>query len=157
MTEEVTSLLRTSTVQAIHTHLSTLPPASFPISSSLLYSSYILPYRPVTVLKLGTPVDIKHSSHKNLTSFLKSLEKDGLLKLKDFKGDLNILSVQSTHPEVLQCKSYRTISDKEKAEEKQKQAAAEKLKQESVKKMLVRELWVPSSSTVRFFERSGKK
>ncbi|GJJ09213.1 hypothetical protein Clacol_003435 [Clathrus columnatus] len=152
--QEVTSLLRTSTLQAIHTQLSTLSLASFPIPSSLFYSSYILPSRPVRVLKYDTPVDIKHSSHKNLTSFLKTLEKDGLIKLKDFKGDLNVLSVQASHSEVRQHEPYRTIGEKEKAEEKR--ATEEKIKQEKVKETLVRELWRPSASNVELFKLTGK-
>lgn len=86
---------------------------------------------------------------------MKALEKDGLLRLKDFKGDLNILSVQATHPEVVQHKPYRTTGDKEKAEEKR--LAEEKLQQEKVKELSIRELWMPSRSTTGFFVKCSKR
>lgn len=150
--EEVTSLLRLSTLQAIHTLLSALPPASFPIPSSLLYSSYILPCRPAYVSSLGTTINIKNSSHRSLTSFLKTLEKEGLLKLKDLRGDLNILSVQPKHSEVLQHEAYKTISD---VEEQTKNDISE---QKERKRMLVGRFWVPSNSaTKQVFELCGKE
>ncbi|KIJ34908.1 hypothetical protein M422DRAFT_34849 [Sphaerobolus stellatus SS14] len=152
--EEVTTILKTSVIQAIHSQLSKLPPSAFPIPSSTLYSMYVLPSRPLWSVNTATPIDIKHSTFKNLTAFLKSVEKDGLLKLKDFKGDLNILGVNPTHKEVKSHKTYRTVGDKEKQEEKK--STREKAEKGKVKDIVVRELWKPHAQSVRFFEEIGK-
>ena len=102
-----------------------------------------------------TPVDIKHSTYKNLTAFLKSVEKDGLLRLKEFKGDLNILGVNASHSEVQSHLPYQTVGDKEKREEKK--AEREKSEREMVKEITVRELWKPHAQSIQFFEAIGKK
>ena len=104
---------------------------------------------------MSTPVDIKHSNFKNLTAFLKSIEKDGLLRLKDFKGDLNILGVNGSHPEIQAHVPYQTMGDKEKREEKK--AEREKIDREKVKEFIVREFWKPHAQSVQFFEAIGKK
>ena len=33
-------------------------------------------------------IDVKHSTHKNVKSFLKACAKEGLVKLKETKGDV---------------------------------------------------------------------
>ncbi|KAF8519390.1 hypothetical protein BU17DRAFT_90099 [Hysterangium stoloniferum] len=152
--QEVTSILRSSVLQVICSQLSTMPPSAFPISSSTLYSTYILPSRPLSSEQYATPIDIKHSSHKNLTSFLKSLEKDGLLKLKDFKGALNILGVNPSHVELATHKSFTTLGDKEKTEEKK--ADREKAELSRVKELNARKLWKPQGHSVHFFAEIGK-
>lgn len=142
-------------IHAIHSQLSKLPPSAYPISSSTLYSTYILPSRPLSCQESATPVDIKHSSFKNLTAFLNFIEKDGFLKLKDFKGDLNILSVNPMHQEVLTYQPHRTIGDREKQEERK--AVREKTEKERVKEIVVQELWKPHAQSIYFFEKIGKR
>jgi translation initiation factor 2D len=90
-----------------------------------------------------------------LTAFLKSIEKDGLLRLKEFKGDLNILGVNASHPDIRSHIPYQTVGDKEKREEKK--AEREKIDRDKVKEMIVRELWKPHAQSVQFFEAVGKK
>ncbi|TPX61445.1 hypothetical protein PhCBS80983_g01088 [Powellomyces hirtus] len=71
-------------------------PKILPMTSSLLYSSYILPSRP-----LGTHLDIKHSSYKKVGKFLKAMEKRGLMKLKERGGETILMSVNRQHPQIL--------------------------------------------------------
>jgi translation initiation factor 2D len=100
-------------------------------------------------------VDIKHSTFKNLTAFLKWIEKDGLLKLKEFKGELNIIGINASHHDVLAHKPYKTIADKEKQEEKK--ALIEKADKERIKEIVVHELWKPHAQSIHFFEEIGKR
>ncbi|KAF8591696.1 hypothetical protein K439DRAFT_1401788 [Ramaria rubella] len=151
--QDITAILRSSTVQAIQSQLSKLPPSAFPITSSTLYSSYILPARPLTSQTISTPIDIKHSTHKNLTVFLKSIEKDGLLRLKEFKDGLNILGVNASHPEIQAHKPYWTVGDQEEKEEKKSER--EKNETLKAKETVVRELWRPHAQSVHFFVESG--
>ncbi|KAF8491966.1 hypothetical protein JB92DRAFT_2752438 [Gautieria morchelliformis] len=153
-TRQITEILRRSTIQAIYSQLSKLPPSAFPITSSTLYSTYILPSRPLSSQAISTPVDIKHSNYKNLTAFLRTIEKDGFLRLKDFKGDLNILGVNASHPEIQAHVSYQTVGDKEKREETK--TKREKSDRGKVKEIIVRELWKPHAQSVQFFEAIGK-
>lgn len=66
-----------------------------PISASSLYTAYILPSRPRDG---GMEVDIKKSSWKKLQKFLKVMEKSGLLKVKEQRGESTITSINWSHP-----------------------------------------------------------
>ena len=91
---EVSDMLRSALLQSIATTLSKLPPSSFPISPSVFSESYILPYRPFKEVSItSTPVDIKHSGYKSLTAFLKASAKDGLIKVKETKGEVVVTGV----------------------------------------------------------------
>lgn len=91
---EVSDILRSALLQSIVTTLSKLPPSSFPISPSVFSETYILPYRPSKeVSATSTPVDIKHSGHKSLTAFLKASAKEGLIKIKEIKGEVAVTGV----------------------------------------------------------------
>ena len=86
---EVSDILRSALLQSIATTLSKLPQSSFPISLSVFAEMYILPYRPFKeVSTTSTPVDIKHSGYKSLTAFLKASAKEGLIKIKETKGEV---------------------------------------------------------------------
>ncbi|CAG8681067.1 10763_t:CDS:2, partial [Scutellospora calospora] len=77
-TTEVDNLLQASFYQAILEKLT--PSGTLPITSSQLYSAYILPSRPVGT---DNDVDVKKSSYKKITKFLKAMEKKGVIKLKE--------------------------------------------------------------------------
>ena len=82
-------MLRSALLQSVDTMLSKLPPSSFPISPSVFADAYILPYRSFKeVSATSTPVDIKHSGYKSLTAFLKASAKEGLIKVKETKGEV---------------------------------------------------------------------
>ncbi|KAJ3402592.1 Eukaryotic translation initiation factor 2D, partial [Chytridiales sp. JEL 0842] len=75
-------------------------PKSYPIGSSVLYDTYILPSR-----MLGTTIDIKNSTYKKETNlkvskFLKAMEKKGYVKLKERNGDTILMSINKKHPQV---------------------------------------------------------
>ena len=94
---EVSDILRSALLQSIATTLSKLPPSSFPISLSVFSESYILPYRSFKdVSTASTPVDIKHSGYKSLTAFLKASAKEGLIKVKETKGEVVVTGAYCT-------------------------------------------------------------
>ncbi|KAG8920716.1 hypothetical protein FRC00_009618, partial [Tulasnella sp. 408] len=142
--EDVDQNLRLALLQTI---AHTLPQHTEPLPclASTFLTLYLQPSRP-----FGSPsLDLKKSSFKNLTKFIKSVEKDGLVKAKEVKG-LTIMSVEPNHPEVLAHKSIRTVGEAE-AKEKQK---AERRKAEEAKPVVldVKELWKPSGTVVALFD-----
>ncbi|KAI0370925.1 eukaryotic translation initiation factor SUI1 family protein [Pilatotrama ljubarskyi] len=161
--EDVSSLLRSALLQAIATTLSALPPSSFPMAASTFWSAYVLPARSAYALDMyGLPdansIDVKHSTFKNVKMFLKASAKEGLIKLKETKGDVMVTAVYPQHPDVASRHPHRTIGDLEakakKAEdrEQREREAEEKRKGE----IQVAELWKPFGTTVPFFVAAGK-
>ena len=147
---EVDGLLRTGLLLAI----SCFPRTALPISTSNFYSSHILPSRPAhPTLSSSTPVDIKHSSFKSLTTFLKAAEKDGLLTIKA-KGD-SITMLNSGHPDLaaLGSAKIRTVSEME--AKAKKREADEKTKEGETKSIEVVELWKPHGPTIALFADAG--
>ena len=171
--QEVTDVLQKSLLQAISTVLASLPPSSFPISSTQFYTNYILPCRPAypasillpscapqdltreQVLSLINPLDvnIKTSTHKSLTTFLKSAEKAKLLVLKSQKQDLLVTSVNANHPNVAGHITH--VSVKEAEERAAKKARREEREKEGVTEILVREMRKPHSGSVPLFKGMG--
>lgn len=135
--DRVSSLLRTSLIQALRTTIGFLPSSAFPLPSSTLYSAHILPSRPSFVpapsapgSEASTPIDIKHSSYKTLTLFLRAVEKDGLLRLKEVKGkgkgksagaEVLVLDVNTAHPDVISHSLYTSVADMERKREKREE------------------------------------
>lgn len=166
----MTTLLRSSLLQAIQTTLSSVPQSSFPISSSIFYTIYILPARPFYVRPPSpsassssdspslppthTPVDIKHSTHKSLSAFLRSSQSQGLIKLKDNRPDASIVAVFPKHPDVEHHRKYRTVGDEEKKErrEREKEEGKREGKESGKKEMEIEELWKPHQTSVKLFE-----
>ncbi|KAJ1772909.1 (ABC) transporter [Coemansia sp. RSA 1843] len=72
-----------------------------PIPTSTLYSTYMVPNAPI-----GKDVDIKKSSYKKLTKFLKAADKCGLIKLKDIRGESYVKSLGWDHKEIVQYTPY---------------------------------------------------
>ena len=85
---EVSACLRSALLQAISTTLKSLPASDFPITASIFWTTHVLPARPAHV-DVGA-ADIKHSTHKSVKVFLKASAKEGLIKLKESKGDVLI-------------------------------------------------------------------
>ncbi|KDQ23800.1 hypothetical protein PLEOSDRAFT_1079102 [Pleurotus ostreatus PC15] len=158
--EDVSAVLRSSLLQAIQTTLSKTPQSSFPIIATTLYSNSVLPSRPAFPSPYSeTPVDVKHSSHKSLTAFLKAMEKEGLITLKVPKGkaggDVVVTAVNAKHPDVESHSSYTTIADIEARKEKREQREVKE--RSKVKEHAVTEKYKPmGSGSVRFFEDCGK-
>ncbi|KAI0351003.1 eukaryotic translation initiation factor SUI1 family protein [Trametes cingulata] len=159
----VSSLLRSALIQAIATTLSALAPSSFPMTASTFWSAYVLPARPAYALDMynlpdASSIDVKHSTFKNVKTFLKSSAKEGLIKLKETKSDVMVTAVYPQHPDVASRHPHRTIGDLEakakKAEDReQKEREAEEKRKGEIQ---VAELWKPFGTTVPFFVASEK-
>ncbi|CAE7195052.1 unnamed protein product, partial [Rhizoctonia solani] len=161
--QEIETTLRSTTLYA----LARLDTASLPIPASTFYSSHILPSRPArpTIPSSNdaeqhidpkiflSHLDIKHTPHKKLAPFLKTFEKDGILKLKDVRGELLVFSVDAKHPALVDAGKWgwKTIGAEEK-KEKDKDNATDG----SVKEILIEEVWFPEASTESFFEACGE-
>jgi translation initiation factor 2D len=112
--------------------------------TTTLYTAHILPARAST-RTATTPVDIKHSSFKSLSAFLRTAEKGGLLKLKDARPDAVVVAVYPTHADVVGHQTHHTVGEEDarrrRAEEREaRQAAAAVNAGKSIK---VTELWKP--------------
>ncbi|CAE6439419.1 unnamed protein product, partial [Rhizoctonia solani] len=100
-------------------------------------------------------LDIKHTSHKKLAPFLKGFEKDGILKLKDVRGELLIFSVDTKHPALVEAIKWgwKTVGAEERKEkEREKEGTADG----STKEILVEEVWFSDANTDGFFEACGE-
>jgi len=143
-------------LQALRTTLANLPSSTFPMPTTTLYTAHILPARPFT-RSSTTPVDIKHSSFKSLSSFLHTAEKGGLLKLKDARPDAVVVAVYPTHADVVAHALHRTVGEEDerrrRAEEREAQQSAAAADAE--KRMTVTELWKPHLGTQPLFGDLG--
>ena len=99
-TGDVDRLLRQALLQAI----AKIQPGSLPLPASSLYSAHVLPNRPATA---ASGVEIKKSSYKNLSKWMKALAKEGLLTGKEVKGEWMVMTVAKNHAESVQSHCYR--------------------------------------------------
>ena len=104
-------------------------------------------------------IDVKHSTFKNVKSFLKASAKEGLLKLKETKGDVVVTAVHPQHPAVAGKRPHRTIGDLEaKAKKEEDREQKEKEAQEKRRgEIHVAELWKPFGTTVPLFVAAEKE
>ena len=104
-----------------------------------------------------TSVDIKHSSFKSLSAFLRTAEKGGLLKLKDARPDVVVVAVYPTHADVVGHRLHHTVGEEDgrrrRAEEREAQQAAAAAN--AGKSIKVTELWKPHVGTLPLFEDLG--
>ncbi|KAF7356792.1 Eukaryotic translation initiation factor SUI1 family protein [Mycena venus] len=168
---EISTLLHTSLLQALSTVLSDTPMSSFPISASMFYSTYILPYRPAfpsSVLANGNEsldpqdITIKNSGHKSLTAFLKSAEKASLLTLKappkhGQQTEVVVTTINASHPTVAAHRAYVTVKDLETRATKkaQREERLKEAEQESGQRLEVKEVWKPHLKSIELFEAFG--
>ncbi|KAI9453599.1 hypothetical protein F5148DRAFT_1277436 [Russula earlei] len=145
--EEVSARLRSALLQALRTTLAGLPSSAFPMPTTTLAFT-----RTAT-----TPVDVKHSTFKSLSSFLRTAEKGGLLRLKDARPDAVVVAVYPTHADVVAHAPHRTVGEederKRRAEEREAQQSAAAADAE--KRMTVTELWKPHLGTLPLFGDLG--
>ncbi|KAJ2156202.1 hypothetical protein GGF46_005353 [Coemansia sp. RSA 552] len=103
---EMDSLLMTTLKQVMATVLDEGHAADLlPLNSSALYAGYMIPNAPP-----ATDIDIKKSTYKKLAKFLKAAEKQGLVKLKDIRGETHVKSLSWKHPDMVQYQPYRVRS-----------------------------------------------
>jgi len=126
---------------------------------------------------VGTPVDIKHSEFKSLTAFLKACAKEGLIKIKETKGGMVVIStnqlrvverrfngnfyigVDKSHPDVQAHVHHVTIKDVEEHKGKQGEAQAQEMEnfQEERREQQVTLLRKHSPVTAAFFRSIGEE
>ncbi|KAF8496116.1 hypothetical protein F5888DRAFT_1794721 [Russula emetica] len=145
--EEVSARLRAALLQALRTTLADLPSSAFPMPTTTTYTAHILRARAFT-RTATTPVDIKHSTFKSLSAFLRAAEKGGLLKLKDARPDVVVVAVYPKHRRLGEEESRRRLAEEREAQQATAAANAEK-------SMKVTELWKPHLGTLRLFEDLG--
>lgn len=184
--QEIADLLTKSLIHAIATQLTSLPKESFPIPSTQLYQTYILPSRPAYPTSVLAPssapadaedihidpseITIKASTHKSLSTFLKAVEKASLLTLKHTKqksggSDFVVTGVNPEHPDVLaymtgkERKQYVTVADIEakKAKRLAREDQEEKERERSEREVEVRQVWKPWLGSVGLFEEMGAR
>ncbi|KAG1789499.1 uncharacterized protein HD556DRAFT_1397101 [Suillus plorans] len=154
--EDVSSILHDALLQAMKKTLSSSQASALPMPASTFYSAYILPSRPAqspSQPSVSTPIDIKHSTHKSLAYFLKSAEKQGLLKLKEIKSELMVFSVATSHADVVAHRPYLSLKDVALRNEKRGQREEEE--RSRVKELEVTELWKPHLQSLIFFAEAG--
>ncbi|KAL1916842.1 uncharacterized protein VTP21DRAFT_5546 [Calcarisporiella thermophila] len=105
-TEEIDRLLREAFYQAL---LFKLTPENatelLPMPASTLYSAYILPSRS------DQEVDVKRSSYKKMAKFLKAMDKSGVVKVKEQRGESYLMSVHWKHADLANFTPHTTIEE----------------------------------------------
>ncbi|KAG8908931.1 hypothetical protein FRB99_000034 [Tulasnella sp. 403] len=146
---EIDEILKLSLLQFLACVLPKNPDA-LPCPASAFLTSHMQTCRP-----FGTPgLDLKHSSYKSLSKFLKAIEKDGILKVKDIHGITTVISADVSHPDVVAHKPFTTVGQVD-AKERAK-AEREKAAEESVTPLQITELWKPHGTVLALFEQHEK-
>lgn len=115
-----------------------------------------MPCRPIDV---GTEVDIKKSSWKKLQKFLKAMEKAGLLKTKEQRGETMVISVNFSHPSLQELRKYKTMEaiSAQPAKEAAKQVnnKPSPQKQQEINQAEIQEIYKPlGNHMIKFFEEA---
>lgn len=110
---DVDSILKNALIHAISTSLQN---AELPMQASTLLSAHVFPNRSSRVEPSLT--ELKNSSYKKATKFLKAMEKDDLLSFKEQKSNVTITRINSSHPLVKQWRGHKTIAAAEKQNDK---------------------------------------
>eukprot|EP00873_Tetraselmis_striata_P016277 jgi/Tetstr1/436541/TSEL_002696.t1 len=115
--EDMDTLLQRAFMQALHT---SLEDSALPIQGGKLWSDHMLPSRPP-----GSHLDLKRSSYKKLSKFLKSRKDAGLVACKEDKktGETVVSKVMRTQKDYLAFQPY-DVSETAAAAEPEAPAAA---------------------------------
>ncbi|EIW65985.1 hypothetical protein TREMEDRAFT_45974 [Tremella mesenterica DSM 1558] len=154
---EISTLLSVSLLQA----LSTLDPSQLPMPASLLYSAHVLPSRPAYIPKeQRDDVVIGKSEWKRLAKWMKEVSKDGLIKTKESKGEVVIVSVDQSHPALDGHKGHLTVAEEDRKAAKRAMKEAEgdnmRVAEKGMKgELKIEELWRPTGANVGFWEECG--
>jgi translation initiation factor 2D len=155
---DIDQLLKNTFYQALAFKLTkTHPPELLPMSASMLYSTYMLPSRPFVN---GQEVDVKKSSWKKMQKFLKDMEKAGICKLKDRKGESHIVSINWNHEELTSAKPYKTLESKSSANNEKQPESSKAMASAATKdakgQIAVQLYYKPKKTTVPLFEKQKK-
>ncbi|WVR06767.1 hypothetical protein IAU60_003802 [Kwoniella sp. DSM 27419] len=168
---EISTLLSISLLQA----LKALSPASLPMPASLLYSAYVLPNRPSYIPRdRRDDVVIARSEWKKLSKWMKEVGKEGLLKVKETKGEVVVQSFDAKHHSLQNHVDHTTIAEEEARAAKKAAREAAAQSGEGVpsagssgatgaaqgtkgkgKEMTVEELWKPAGAAISFWDACG--
>ncbi|CAI2174757.1 14940_t:CDS:10, partial [Funneliformis geosporum] len=143
---EVDRLLEASFYQALLEKLT--PNTPLPMSTSQFYSAYILPCRPVDT---DNEVDIKKSSYKKVSKFLKAMEKKGVIKIKESNQDLVLYHVNWKHESLDAFRPHKTIESA--TNEVEAQASTSVLESMQIQ---VKEVFKPKGAVVDLFKAQGQ-
>ncbi|KAG0223318.1 hypothetical protein B0O80DRAFT_470162 [Mortierella sp. GBAus27b] len=151
-TEEVDRYLQEALLQVLKFKITEeVSKDLLPMNASTLYSSYVLPNR---ARGRAAEADIKKSSWKKLAKWLKTVEKQDLIKCKDVRGDLTLLSINWTHPDLKAFDGHKTmeqdVARQARVEAQSSQAAAE------AKALEIVEAYRPNSLSAGLFEVTGR-
>jgi hypothetical protein len=113
--------------------------------------------RPLDPQTFLAHLDIKHTPQKKLAPFLKLIEKDGMIKLKEVRGELMLFSVDAKHPALTQAQSWgwTTIGAEEKRQRDLEAESSSTNGLGSGREILVEEVWFPEGGVDAFFESCG--
>ena len=171
---EISTLLTVSLLQA----LIDLQPSLFPIPASLLYSAHVLPCRPAYIPReKREEVVISRSEWKKLAKWMKEAGKEGLLRIKESKGEVIVQgwvgvrwswtdgdgSFDAGHPSLESHVPFLTIAEEESKAAKRaaREAAADggaatsSMAKGKGKEILVEEMWKPAGGAIPFWESAG--
>ncbi|CAG8510747.1 10386_t:CDS:10, partial [Funneliformis caledonium] len=143
---EVDSLLEASFYQALLEKLT--PTTPLPMATSQFYSAYILPCRPVGT---DNEVDIKKSSYKKVSKFLKAMEKKGVIKIKESNQDLILNHVNWKHENLDAFRPHKTIESA--INEVETQASSSVLGSMQIQ---VKEVFKPKGAIIDLFKAQGQ-
>lgn len=185
-TSEIDALLTLALLSAIAKG----PPEELPVDASIFYSSHILPNRPTTWppapreegakaswrgvdakrenIAVKPDDDVRKSSAKKLAKWIKTAEKEGLLKTKDVKGKVFITELLEQHADV---KNFMPFLTMESVSEAAADAAADAADAAAAAtesaapaddgsggvklRTVVERFWAPTNQGVKLFQNAG--
>ncbi|KAK6227397.1 hypothetical protein QIS74_00952 [Colletotrichum tabaci] len=108
---EIDEAFRKSFLFGIHQHKASNSPPNyglvFPLSQSYVMSTLIQPFLPAHTPQQAQQLQIKKTSWKNIKKFIKSLDKEGLLKSKEKGQETVVTEVKFENPAIVDFKPYR--------------------------------------------------
>jgi translation initiation factor 2D len=115
-----------------------------------------MPCRPLDV---GAEIDIKKSSWKKLQKFLKAMDKAGLLKTKEQRGETMLISVNWSHPSLQGLHKYKTMevlsAQPTKEAVKQTSKPSPQQQEQTSNQAEIQEIFKPlGTSMIKFFEEA---
>lgn len=148
---EISTLLTAS----LHQTLTTISPSILPLPASQLYSAHILPSRPAYIPpSRREDVVIARSEWKKLAKWMKDAAKQGVIKIKESKTDVNVTGFDPSHALLQAHAPFKTIGEEE--TRAAKRAAREAAEAEPAgKQMDIQEMWKPAGSAAAFWEACG--
>jgi translation initiation factor 2D len=111
--KEIDEAFRNAFLYGVHHHKHTNPNAknyglTFPITQTVIMSTLVQPFLPAYSPEQAQQLQIKKTSYKNIKKFIKSFDKEKLLKCKDKDGNETvILEIDFENPSIANFKPYR--------------------------------------------------